>query len=61
MLTRNKIVFTRGEARLVEQAVCELMDGIRHDIKRGKPPLNYLETFASCRAILRKLDGIEAP
>lgn len=61
MLTRNKITFTRGEARLVEQAVCELMDGIRHDIKRGKTPLNYLETFAACRAILRKLDGIEAP
>lgn len=61
MLTRNKIVFTRAETRLVEQAVCELMDGIRHDIKRGKTPLNYLENFAACRAILRKLDGIEAP
>ena len=55
------VKLTRDEARLVEQAVCELMDGIRHDIKRGKTPLDYLETFAACRAILRKLDGVEAP
>ena len=55
------VKLTREEARLIDRAICDAMDAIRHDIKRGKTPLDYLETFAACRAILRKLDGVEAP
>lgn len=55
------VKLTRDEARLIDRAICDAMDAIRADIKRGHPTMNYLEEFAKCRAILRKLDGIEAP
>lgn len=56
---KTKITFTRAETLLIEEAICERMDWIRQEIKRGKPAINSLETFAACRAILRKLDGWE--
>lgn len=54
---KTQITFTRAEARLIEEAICEEMDWIRWEIKKGQPALNSLERFAACRAILRKLDG----
>jgi len=50
------IKLTRDEARLIDRAICDAMEAIRTDIKRGRPTMNYLEEFAKCRAILRKLD-----
>lgn len=59
MFAKNNIALTvtRAEARLIEEAICERMDWIRWEIKKGQPALNSLERFAACRAILRKLDG----
>lgn len=59
MFAKNKITLTvtRAEARLIEEAICEEMDWIRWEIKKGQPAINSLERFAACRAILRKLDG----
>lgn len=50
------VKLTRDEARLIDRAICDAMEAIRTDIKRGRPTMNYLEEFAKCRAILRKLD-----
>lgn len=58
---KTQITFTRAEAIIIERAICAQMDEIRENIKNGDTPSDYMKAFAACRAILRKLDGIEAP